>query len=241
MSFVDKTAGVDRLLISHRYRFIFLKTEKTASTSLFEALAAVAAERDPLHRADVKVKRSLLREHGTLQNTSFVGGCGAIRRWFPRASGLHVHALAPDVRDFIGSELFAQYTVITSERNPFDRQVSLFNHRRQRKGADALGEFSNCMVSPAYNSLHYNRLRNWEIYAIRDQVCADVIIRFEHLQDDFRELLAKLGIDAEKSRLPHLRHGQRPKADYRRHYTDAARRAVASWYRREIAHFGYKF
>jgi hypothetical protein len=230
------------MLISHRYKFVFLKTEKAASSSLHTVLRRIIAEHDTIHRADRSVKDRLLREHGSIANFSFSSGGGRRRRWFPQAVGLYRHAFARDVRAFLGPDLFDSYTVITSERNPWDRQVSLFTHRASKHPERALIDFGRAMRSPSYNFFHHNRLHNWEIYTLNGRVCADYVIRFENLDEDFRAVLIALGIDADRYALPHKRarpRGQGP--SYRDYYTDDTKELIGRWYRREIQHFGYTF
>lgn len=230
------------MIISHRYRFIFLKTEKTASSSLARVFGDIAGANDRLYPADRSVRRELLRSGGSLAGVSFKAGRGGLRRRLPGLSGLHRHARARDVRDFLGADLFAGYTVITSERNPFDRQVSLYSHRQRDKGSGDLSAFSAAMCSPVYNLLHYNRLDNWGIYTLDGKVCADHIIRFENLHDDLAAVLRGLGVDPALHPLPHTRQSRgEGSPSYRTLYTDEARRRVATWYQRELDYFGYAF
>lgn len=230
------------MLISHRYKFIFLRTEKAASTSLFTVFKDIAGQDGLLYPADRNVRRRLLRKHGSLEGFSFVGRTGATRKRLPWLSGLHFHAHAGDVRDFIGPELFERYTVISSERNPWDRQVSLFNQRIGKHGRNDLESFNASMLSPVYNFFHHNRLRNWNVYTINDRIAVDHMIRYETLEQDFHSVLRTLGLDPDQHALPHKRNSGRPRnASYRALYTDRTRDLVARWYRREIAHFGYEF
>jgi hypothetical protein len=145
------------------------------------------------------------------------------------------------VRTFLGPEVFSRYTIITSERNPYDRQVSQYAHRLRKRGIRDLSGFSKAMVSPLYNALHVNRLNNWGIYTLDEIVCAHHIIRFEHLLDDFRDVLGVLGINAQRYELPRLNRSDGRPSDYRSLYDARARETVGNWYRREIAHFGYEF
>lgn len=231
------------MLVSHRHKFIFLKTEKTASTSLYDGLKAIIEKTDRLLPADPAVRRALRRRYGSLEGFSFGGGLGAKRRRWPRLHGLHLHALARDVRDFVGPELFNAYTVISSERNPWDRQISLFSHRGGRADAEHLGQvFSSCMQSRLHRLLHHRRLRNWQVYTVDDKVCADVMVRFEYLHDDYHALLERLGLDPTAHPLPHRRNsGRRDQAAYREFYNDRTRELVGAWYRQEIDHWGYTF
>lgn len=230
------------MLVSHRFRFIFLKTEKTASSSLYVAFRDIILEHDKPYAADWSVRRQLLRQNVNLADVSFSGRRGALRRRLPRLSGLHRHGYASDLRAFLGPEIFDRYTVITSERNPWDRQVSLFAHRASKDEKPSTRSFADAMRSPLYNLLHHNRLRNWEIYAIDDRVCAHHVIRFENLHDDFRAVIKDLGLDPDRHVLPHRRGGHRPEqGTYRDLYTDEVRDLVGRWYHREIEHFGYEF
>lgn len=228
------------MIVSHRHRFIFLKTEKTASSSLARVFRDIAGEGDRLYPAERSVRRELLRSGGSLAGYSFEAKRGGIRRLLPALSGLHRHAAAKDVRAFLGPDLFAQYVVITSERNPFDRQVSLYSHRM--RGAADLANFSRDTCSPLYNLMHYNRLDNWGIYTLDGSVCADHVIRFESLHDDLAIVLRTLGLDPARHPLPHAKQSRGEGApSYRTLYTDEARERVACWYRRELDHFGYAF
>lgn len=230
------------MIISHRYKFIFLKTEKTASTSLAHLFKSIVLEHDQLHPANIEVKRGLIREYGDLNAISFEEGRGRLRRSLPRYFGLHGHAKAKDIRQFIGSRLFDDYVKITSERNPWDRQVSLFSHRSNSKQQLNLSDFDRCICSPVYDALHYNRLHNWDIYSVDDRIIADYVIRFEHLNSDLVRVLDAIGIDPERYELPH-RRGQHRKGSnsYQDLYTDRSRELVGKWYAKEIEHFGYEF
>jgi hypothetical protein len=229
------------MIISHRYKFIFLKTEKTASSSLSKVFKRVVQEHDTLYPADRSTRRALMRTHGTLEGFSFIGRRGFVRRNSPALLGLHRHARAADVRAFLGPALFDRYTVITSERNPYDRQVSLLGHRKQSQRAD-ISDFSRLTCSPAYNLLHYNRLDNWGIYTLDGRVCAQHVIRFETLEEDLAKVLTVLGVDPARFVLPHAKPGTYARGtSYRQFYNEKARRLVSQWYRREIDYFGYEF
>jgi hypothetical protein len=135
------------MLISHRYKFIFLKTEKTASTSLFRTLRTIILETDQLHNADWAVGKRLAQQHGSLNGLSFSGNGGYASRRFNAWRGIHNHGKATDVRKFLGADLFENYTIITSERNPWDRQVSLFTHRRTKHPSKNIQDFRASMPS----------------------------------------------------------------------------------------------
>jgi len=228
------------MIISHRYKFIYIKTEKTASTSLAYFFRRIAEASGTVHFASPSNKRRIIKEHGSLEHASFGQAKGMFRRNLPTWHGLHGHASASQIRSYIGHELFDQYTIITSERNPWDRQVSLFSHRIQNNIKFEITDFDRCMKSTAYNLTHYNRIRNWDLYTLDGEVCADFVIRFESLQDDLEQVLEQLGIDPRKHLLEHRR--KRSQAfNYRDLYSDESRDLIHKWHADEIKYFNYTF
>jgi len=217
------------MIISHRHKFIYLRTEKTGSQALKRALrtALEAAGEDPLGEMQTALSRKIpLR-------------IGGLRHHAPRLVGLHSHAAARQVRDFVGAEVFESYFKFAVERNPWDRQVSLYNHRSAKRRQSDLSGFDAAIRSPLYNALHHNRLSNWNIYAIGDTVVADQVLTYDRLQQDLPALLDRIGLpDLE---IPRRNTHGAPRPHYSTYYSNQSRDIVGRWYRREIEQFGFEF
>ena len=71
---------------------------------------------------------------------------------------------------------------------------------------------------------------------------ADVMLRYEHLTDDFAEFVRGFGIK-KVPELPQAKAETRPSDtyDYRKLYNDRTRKVVEAIYRWEIEEFGYEF
>jgi len=216
------------MIVSHKYRFIFLRTEKTASTSLTSALREALGD-DVLHAG---LKRPAWAKYSPIHH-------GALKRNFPDLFGLHPHAMTRQVRRVLGREIFDNYFKFTVERNPWERQVSLYTHREWKKGNTDLN-FDRDMRSVLYRSTEYVRLDNWSIYAIGDRIVADRVLRYEHLEDDLLGLSRELEFPA-PLRLPNLRQYSKDRPHYSTFYSDETRRLVAEWYSKEIEALGYRF
>lgn len=218
------------MIVSHKYRFIYLRTEKTGSTSLENLLREVMSpDEDPHAIYSTPLSRSLPVPTGWLRKT------------WPQHFGLHYHSPASDVRKALGAEVFDSYFKFAVERNPWERQLSLYYHRQGRKEGTDLNRFNADMQSALFTTLHHVKLRNWQVYSIDNQVVADKVIRFETLQDDVTQVFQQIG-------LPH--DGQLPRrnvssggtrAHYSTYYTDQTRDLIGQWYANEIAHFGFQF
>lgn len=215
------------MIVSHAHRFIFLRTEKTAGSSLFAALAAGLPEGD--FNADMG--RPAWARWSPIHH-------GALKRRIPDLFGLHVHATAAQARRVLGREIFDGYFKFAVERNPWDRQVSLYHHRAWKTGRAP--NFDRDMRSVLYRNTEYCRLNNWSIYAIGGEIVADRILRFESLDADLARLWADLGVAPPT--LPRLRADYREaRPHYSTFYSDATRDLVGRWYAPEIAALDYRF
>ena len=232
------------MIYSRSRNFIFLKTRKTAGTSVELALRPVCDKADIITAILPKEERQLAthapqnhyyvrrREHWRMSRRLWwTLGCRHPK--YAPFEAIHSHCRAAEVRTHIGADAFDKAFRFTIERNPWDRQVSLYYWRNRtpegRPSFDAwLRDESNSKV-----------LDNWQIYTIEDAVVADRVLRFENLAEDLKKLSSDL--DLPMAPLPHAKVGHRPKADYRTMYTAETRDLVANWYRREIETFGYDF
>jgi hypothetical protein len=216
------------VIVSHAYRFIFLRTEKTGGTSLTEALTQLVAGEGEV----ATLERPAWARWSPIHH-------GALKRSFPGVFGLHPHATARQARAVLGRRVFDGYLKFAVERNPWDRQVSLYFHRAWKRG-DTAPDFDRDMRSVVYRNTEYTRLRNWDVYAIGGRIAVDRVLRYERLDAELAELAATLGLPA--LALPRARSEYRAeRAHYSTYYSDRTRALVGRWYRREIDALGYRF
>lgn len=215
------------MIVSHTHKFIFLRTEKTAGSSLSQALKDMGRDGD--FAADMK--RPGWAKFSPIHH-------GALKRKIPDLFGLHVHATAAQARRVLGADVFDSYFKFAVERNPWDRQVSLYMHRCWKTGREP--NFDEDIQSLAYRSTEHVRLQNWPVYAIGDEIVADMILRYESFEQDLEDLWSAIGI--EPLDLPRKRSEYREdRPHYSTYYSDKSRALVGSWYRREIEALGYSF
>lgn len=123
------------MIISHRHKFIFIKTEKTAGTSIELALSRVCGPTDVItalvHPEDRELLRSLGPGYRGQQNDviplGFLNPLDMVRALKvmerPRFTN---HIGARDVRRFVPREIWDSYYKFCVERNPWDKVVSLY-------------------------------------------------------------------------------------------------------------------
>lgn len=83
----------------------------------------------------------------------------------------------------------------------------------------------------------YRRPRHYHRQYIKG---VDFVMRFERLQDDFGEVLRRLGV-SRRIEIPRVAVTQAREADYRSYYTPKARGIVEHVFARDLERFGYSF
>ena len=129
------------MIISHAHKFIFLKTKKTAGTSIELALSQLCGPDDvipPITESDEALRAPgseprNWRVHGWWQSPRPLFK----RRWFkvgPQDYGFYNHMPASEARALLNDDkIWRSYFKFAFDRNPWDRQVSAYHFRYRRK------------------------------------------------------------------------------------------------------------
>ncbi len=229
------------MILSHAHRFIYIKTYKTASTSVEAALSGICGADDVITEASEQLRgvrqqaaRNYRIEHPEKPRRALWKRL-TLRpeRHYHPSVGYYEHMPASRVRAYCGEAVWNSYYKFSFERNPWDRQLSWYRYKTKSKA-----------TPPSFETFNRNRKRahveNWELYTIEDRICLDFIGRYESLEADFATVLAAIGLTG-KVELPTTNVSKGKTGDYRSSYDAASRAMIGEWYAREIAHFGYQF
>jgi hypothetical protein len=219
------------VIVSHEHGFVFMKTRKTAGTSVEIALSRVCGDNDvitPVTEDDEVLRRA-------------AGGRGP--QHFQTPPNLERkafnHMPVSMVRTMLGRKQFESYFSFAIERNPWDAVVSLFHWRnRDTEPGAAVQSFGEYVASEAVETF---AAKNQRIYRLRGQVAVDRVLRYEALADELAAVWSELDLPGVPD-LPHAKAGVRPSgASYRAYYDDASRERVAELFAAPIADLGYEF
>ena len=178
------------VLVSYRYNFIYLKSRKTAGTSVEMALEPLCT---PPGATVTEATETSKTQYG------IVGRRGKKRKSLPLLGRVEKLLLrweaqkpAWAVRFGVGKRCWDRSTRIANIRNPFDKVISWYHFEHRHEGNVKNLDFS-ILRKNFLEQLKGGRFggdRN--IFFIGDNYVIDRIIRFEHLRDDLTALQREL-------------------------------------------------
>lgn len=246
------------MILSHRYGFIFLKTRKTAGTSIELMLRGILGPSDvatPLSKeeereaenAGLPGPRNYLRP--LLQprvNRTPARISKFLTRFFTGRRPPEDRIFCPYIqhmnarlaRDNIGVDLWRRYLVFCVERNPWASSLSHYRYRyRGNRRPPAFRDF----IERGENCAHET---NYEVYSIRGVPAADLVIDYENLNEGLSGIASHLDrpidLGAEAHGIKAKSYGK-PSGEYRDWYNASTRRIVSLQFAREIAFMRYAF
>lgn len=240
------------MLASHRYRYIFIKTRKTAGTSVevyFEPYCL------PYGMPSGEEFRSQ-----SVSESGIVGFRGYPRPW-PFRPKWYNHMPARKIRALVGHSIWNEYFKFTVVRNPFDKLVSAFfffasspglmprlallRPRRLRSIVSAiapvLGRDDGETIENFRAWVRHAKLpQDRQLYCIDGEESVDFFIRYEDLAAGIEAICGRVGLPFEPGRLPafksEFRNRRIPLKDF---YDRATLQVVCRQYAWEIKRFDY--
>ena len=250
------------MIISHRYKFIFLHSRKCAGSSITVSLSRYLGGMDiQLGAVEDGIKfniypplrmsfNALMHPHFRSILSKFVNQIpiwnlvsDLNKRYYSKKFGkVPQHASAKILVKAISK--WNEYHKFCVVRNPWDKTLSdYFWRTRAIKNPPSFDEYlSNLFSGKDLNGIIPINHNNWNMYTIDDVVCMDNIVRFENLSSDLNKILngeLKMNWDGW---MPNAKKINKIKThSYRDYYTKEQSLMLYDIYRKEIEYFGYKF
>ncbi|MBI1184021.1 hypothetical protein GC194_07110 [bacterium] len=234
-------AGLMPMIVSHKHRFIFIKTRKTAGTSLEIALSEYCGDSDiitPIDRDDEAARATLTGRQA--QNYKLGLARHLPNEWLgmllgkPRKS-FYNHMPAQEAKALLGDTIWNSYYKFCFERNPFDKVLSQYF---ARGGDDAFGSVMGYLKSG-----EVARLRGYDMYSLNHLPAMDHVYKFEEMNESLREISEKLALP-KPLKLPEYKAkgGRRgDKRHYREVLTEEEKELISLIFAREIKLLGYSY
>jgi len=192
------------MIVCHKHRFIFLKTRKTASSSMEVALSKFCGQDDiitPILEGGEELRQQLGYPGPRNFQFSLRDTSGK-----PQHVTVENHTDARTLQQLM-PDAWANYFKFCFERNPYDKAISRYYWELRRLAHHpTLAEF--IATAPEW------MLSNWSIYGIDCQVAVDWVGRYESMQASLESLSSRIGLP-ETISLPHERAKASTRTDRR--------------------------
>lgn len=228
------------MIISHKYKFIFLKTRKTAGTSIEIALSKFLGSDDiitPITMEDENIRKEL--GYRGPQNYTVPYARYTLTDWQQRMfkkkkAEFYNHVPAVKIKKWVGEKIWNSYFKFCFERNPWDKAISQYYF---------FCETNNLQLSMQEHLSIFNpeRLSNFSIYSIKGRVAVDYIGRYEKLAEEIKFISEKIGV-AEELFLPRAKTTYRKdKRSYKEVLGEEEKNYISKICRKEIELLDYHY
>jgi hypothetical protein len=231
------------VILSHRWKFIFIKTGKTAGTSVEIALSRYCGPDDvitPITPEDESLRRELGYRGPQNYRVPFRYYTGedwknlVLKR---RRREYYNHMPASELMTLIPRDIWDSYYTFSIERNPWDRTVSQYYHKMKDQDENTFMSLDEYVRSRASNPM-----KNYRKYTVDGRIVVDRVILFENLVEELKEVLKTIGIDTSDFSIPRAKSGVRKdKRHYRELLSPESAEQIRRDYAGEIEAFGYEF
>ena len=229
------------MIISHEHKFIFIKTAKTAGTSIEVFLSRWCGKEDIVTPIQPAIDGHQPRNHEQFIDpiaeliSRPEGLRRALRNVFAKRQKFYNHMPAWLVQQRLPASVWNSYFKFCVERNPWDKVLSHYYMAASRAdGSLSLDQY----LSKGRFPINYFR------YTDRSGalIIVDRVVRYENLNNDLAEVFSQVKVAFNGSL------GVRAKSDYRTDrrpyqsaFNDGQRRIVEQAFAREIELHGYRF
>ncbi|PHR84379.1 MAG: hypothetical protein COA59_07210 [Colwellia sp.] len=233
------------MIILHKYKLIFIKTTKTAGTSLEIFLSQFSDENDivtpesdfgdetPEHTPkNYRGYFNPLPELFDYKNLKMF--YGHTYKDLIKKIKFHGHMPSVSVRNRIGENVWNNYYKIAVERNPWDKTVSLYHMYKKRNDLCDLS-FSDFLSLGRYPKDDYRYLDK------NDNLLVDKVIKYENLNEGLKDAFDKVGIPFEGLTSKAKSNYRKDKKHYSTYYNENDKEIVKKIFQKEINLFNYKF
>ncbi len=207
------------MIISHKYKFIFIAIPKTGTHAIRFAL------RKHLAKDDIEQVGLFVKKKAPYKEIASIN---------------HGHISANEIKKAVGENIWNSYFKFACVRNPWDRFISyvFFMYRN----TDILKKNTLLTLKKiAKDSVHQKRILFAPQYQFitdtSDALMIDYICRQENLQESYDLACKKIGIPTETlniiNKSEHL--------PYFNYYDDELRNRIADLYQKDISLFHYTF
>jgi len=227
------------MIISHKYKFIFIKTGKTAGTSIEVFLSKFCDKNDILTPIYPAIEGHIPRNYSTCQNpiSKTVSRDQTIQKTtydLENQNKFYNHIPAKIIKKKVSAHVWENYYKICVERNPWDKTLSHYYMMNYRS--------NNQLTLDKYLEKTNKFCYNEQMYCDNNEIIIDKVIKYENLRNELFDFFNKIGIPFDGNL------EMNAKSEYRkdrRHYsnifTNKQKDIIEEAFQNEIKMHNYKY
>ncbi len=228
------------MIISHKYKFIFINTFNTAGTSLELYYSKFASIKDVLSPVFPDEPNHTPRNylgliHPFRESKKYNFSLKSRLKEFLLLRRFYSHMPAYLIKERIPRNIWNSYMKFCIERNPWDKSVSHFHMMKYVNQQEMVFNYY------LYNS---QLCHNYPLYAdpFTQEVLVDLVIAYDRLNEELYALFSELGVPISNSLEifsdPNLRTNGKPYQDY---YSERTKEFIREKFKDEIDFMGFEF
>lgn len=228
------------MIISHKYKFIFIKNQKTAGSSIEAYLSGFCGDDDVLTPDDwgpgrnydfpfsVSLRGLTSSRHDFMRENWL--RLRLLGRRHPAHMRLYNHMSAEMVQAVLPDSRFDDYYKFCVERNPWDKVVS--HYFGYTGGRVAFSEYID-------SGHFYSDFANYSDG--EGNLLVDRVVRFENLNEELTEVFSLLGVPFQGALKNSIHTEHKKRKPYQEYYSREQELKVAGVFNKEIELLGYAF
>lgn len=186
------------MIISHKHRFIFIKSKKTAGTSIEMALCAICGDEDVITAMNPEDESLRFEKTGrNAQNTRIPLAKYSLKDWGRfllkgKRAHFYNHMTAREVKRYIGSAVWNNYYTFCFDRDPVTKAISHFKWRGKKVHFESFEAY--------LSSVDINMIKGDVYYAdAAGNSLVDEVFKMEDIPGAFVKIKAEIGSDELKA------------------------------------------
>jgi hypothetical protein len=227
------------MIVSHKHKFIFIKTAKTAGSSIEIALSKICGHKDIITYRD---KEEYLRDssNSIRQNVNIPFKYYSKKDWrklLSERSRKHFngHDSASRIVQNIDDSIWDNYYKFCFERNPYDKFISWYYWCGGPNRFITMKKFIESGIA--------GRVKGKSLYSIDNKIVVDEIYKFEDMESALSNV-KEVCMITDEIKMPKKKFKGVQRKD-RRHYSevlgDYERKWITKNYSFELEQFNYEF
>lgn len=213
------------VLISHRYKFIYIKNIKVAGTSV-ESFFEKYCINPNIEYVKTQRINTKISKYGLIG----FRGIESDKKKFKNTLGFTNHMGCKDLKNKIPPKIYNNYIKFCVIRNPYDKMVSKYFFSKSELSFKEFCKKAKCV--------NINR------YTINGKNQCNILIRFENLKEDIIKICKILGIkdyDIDNDLPNYKSQNRNEKKHYSYYYDEETKNIVYNKHKSEFIRYKYKF